>query len=987
VFHVYQQSGDYLVKLTAFNDSTSCSFSDSIWITARQPIASFSFSDNVCINSEVVFDASASVDVYSHCTNGYQWNFGDSSPLINTSADSVTHIFSEGGKYRVELTVYDENGCKHTVSDSIKVFEIHAGYSISPTQVCVPGNVSFYDFSYGDTTIVSWNFNFGDGNSSQFFPPSHWYTISANIELETSLQVTDALGCTDEVSYPVTLFYPQASIVASDSAFCTNTWINFHVEPGFPNVHWYFGDTTTSTQISPYHSYSDPGFYDVSVSVTDAAGCTDSITMTNFVEVFPRPEALFISEPPFDTLCVPVQVFFSDVSTVDTLVWRNWNISGGSGIADDSIIAWVFNYPGNYHVTLQVANSYGCYDSYTDSFLIIGPVMNFSINTDTLCYGGEIEFNIIDTFNVDGWILDFGDGYVDSSQNMVISHSYDPGFIPATGQVTATLFYWSDACEHTDSLIIPFYSEVIADYTIDNWSDSVICFGDEISLINNSQNSISWQWTLGNNYSQPGFNVNNYQYPFIGDFIISLVATSIDGCKDSIAKPVVVTGVYAELGVSADLICHEGLAFFTDNSSADAGIAIWHIDYDDGTSSNTYEASHYFSNPPSGSSGYYVELTVTGNLGCIDTDTGFIPFSNPVADFTASTTDPCLNDIVNFLANSSFINYYWEFGTGTSSSDISPDYEYSQTGVYTVSLIAENSLGCKDTVVYIDYITVHEFPVAGFSYLPVANPHCAPAEITFTDNSSCPDPYNISWDYPSGQSTDNPLEVSWENPGQYVMVLTVTSNFGCETSTSTTLIVEAPVADLIIDPTEFCLGDVVSFTIENPLDLVSWTLEFGDGDIHTNNSSYNVTHTYSTPAPNGQFEIVLNMFSPNCEASVSQNINLILPVASFEVPLKACVGDELEFNNLSEIANEYYWVFGDSSSSTDENPVHTYAQAGTYNVILSATYNPLGCSDAASKIITIYDPSLNLILPSDSFCLDQPVNFIVSSLFDIAGWE
>ncbi|MEA3446079.1 MAG: PKD domain-containing protein, partial [Bacteroidota bacterium] len=161
----------------------------------------------------------------------------------------------------------------------------------------------------------------------------------------------------------------------------------------------------------------------------------------------------------------------------------------------------------------------------------------------------------------------------------------------------------------------------------------------------------------------------------------------------------------------------------------------------------------------------------------------------------------------------------------------------------------------------------------------------------------------------------------------------------------------------------------------------------GDGDIHTNNSSYNVTHTYSTPAPNGQFEIVLNMFSPNCEASVSQNIDLILPVASFEVPLKACVGDELEFNNLSEIANEYYWVFGDSSSSTDENPVHTYSQSGTYNVILSATYNPLGCSDAASKIITIYDPGLNLILPTDSFCLDQPVNFIVSSLFDIAGWE
>ncbi|MCF8370306.1 MAG: PKD domain-containing protein [Bacteroidales bacterium] len=986
VAHVYQQSGNYLVKLSAYNNATSCTFSDSIWIYARHPLASFSFPDKVCAHVPVTFSGASSVDVYTHCTNGYQWVFGDNSPIMNTSDTSFQHTYHVGGKYKVELTVYDENACSHSVSDSIQVYEIHAQYDLSPSVICSPDSVFFTDHSYADTTLVSWDFEYGNGENDTIFPAWHFYSNPVSGMFITHLQVTDALGCTDYISHSFYLSHPHFSVIASDTALCLGDSVSFSTDPVFADISWDFGDGTSSTLPNPQHTYSTPGIYNVSAIGVDTFGCADTSSYSKSIEVFALPDAMFATSFTGDTLCVDQDMIFTIISDTATLSDWCW-VSPSTYIHYDTPwIGFSTLHPGDYGCSLTVTDINGCTDTYIDSFILIGPYLYFTTFTGIICQGEEAIFHINYPTDVDGWVVDFGDGNIDSSQNLIIHHTYDPNYYPASGSEFVYIYYWNDDCTVNTASQLVFRPKAVADFSLVNWSDSVICLDDAITLSNNSVNSTSWLWDMGVGPPLTGFNLNSFQYPTVGNYEISLIASSQYGCKDTATLPVLVTGVYPDLGINTQVICVNGLASFTDNSSADAGISSWYMLFGDGGSSNTFQNSHYYSNPPSGT-GYNIMLSITDNFGCTAYDTQFIPFNDPVANFTVSNADPCEMEIINFQSYSTFANYVWNLGTGPPQTTSNPEIFYPQSGLYTISLIAEDALGCKDTVEYTNYIHVHEIPVAGFSFTPNQNPQCAPATITFTDSSSCPDPYSIEWLYNSGPSSANPLDITWTTPGQFDVGLHVTSAFGCENSSSTIIEIEAPVAQLNIEPDEICWGDTVTFTISNPISLFSWEWDFGDGNTLANNPNFQVSHKYVTMPPSGQFEITLTLHSQNCESVITQYIDAFLPVSNFDVENPVCAGQPIQFTNTSQIANEFTWHFGDNSSSTNDNPQHTYTERGTYNAVLTAVYQPLGCTDARMEIITVYDPELTLQTPGDSICLGTPVSFGLSTLIDVNNWK
>jgi len=81
------------------------------------------------------------------------------------------------------------------------------------------------------------------------------------------------------------------------------------------------------------------------------------------------------------------------------------------------------------------------------------------------------------------------------------------------------------------------------------------------------------------------------------------------------------------------------------------------------------------------------------------------------------------------------------------------------------------------------------------------------------------------------------------------------------------------------------------------------------------------------------------------------------PFANFQYEVSEDNPLEVSFTNASENAESYKWDFGDGETSTDENPVHTYAEAGTYEVVLTAT-NADGVSTEASKTIELGMTSL-----------------------------
>lgn len=77
-----------------------------------------------------------------------------------------------------------------------------------------------------------------------------------------------------------------------------------------------------------------------------------------------------------------------------------------------------------------------------------------------------------------------------------------------------------------------------------------------------------------------------------------------------------------------------------------------------------------------------------------------------------------------------------------------------------------------------------------------------------------------------------------------------------------------------------------------------------------------------------------------------------LPVANFSHPSNACKLSSVSFTNLSTGATGYQWYFGDGGSSTQTNPIHSYANAGNYTITLIA-YNECHCADTFQSVINI----------------------------------
>ncbi len=89
------------------------------------------------------------------------------------------------------------------------------------------------------------------------------------------------------------------------------------------------------------------------------------------------------------------------------------------------------------------------------------------------------------------------------------------------------------------------------------------------------------------------------------------------------------------------------------------------------------------------------------------------------------------------------------------------------------------------------------------------------------------------------------------------------------------------------------------------------------------------------------------------------------PIASFQFEIDANDFLTVNFSNFSQNATSYAWDFGDSNTSTEESPSHTYAAAGDYTVELTAT-NASGTESLKTEMITITDPNSALTLLAGS---------------------
>ena len=231
----------------------------------------------------------------------YTWNFGDGK--YNYTANPI-HIFTENGEYNVTLTVRDNNNLEDTYILSIFVNKPPiASVTISSTTIMLGETITFdatdsYDLD-GDIDFYYWNFD--DGRTSNQMVKEHTYTNSGifNVSLKlidnlndisTTYYTIEVINSLPEIDFTITpdngntLTLFEFTDMSTDSDGEIEEWL------------WNFGDGNSSNEINPTHYFSFPGYYNITLVLTDDQNGVNQSTIRIYVENSPPNPDINIEE-------------------------------------------------------------------------------------------------------------------------------------------------------------------------------------------------------------------------------------------------------------------------------------------------------------------------------------------------------------------------------------------------------------------------------------------------------------------------------------------------------------------------------------------------------------------------------------------------------------------------------------------------------------------------------------------------------------------
>ncbi|MDD3493264.1 MAG: NosD domain-containing protein, partial [Candidatus Thermoplasmatota archaeon] len=239
-----------------------------------------------------------------------------------------------------------------------------ARFSVYPRQPFSGDQILFMDQSTdpnGDLDIVSWHWDFGDGNSSGQQHPQHAYEVSGTYTVSLTVEDRDGLQSTYTLTLAVANVPPTAHFTYAPAAPTTGQSIRFtdastDLDGDIVNWSWDFGDGGTSQARNATHTYQQPGIKTVVLTVTDDRGSTAIISrQIEVANARPTAQFFFVPEEPR----AGEAINFTDVSSDDGDV-VSWHWDFGDGTASDvQNPRHVYEEKGTYNVTLTVKDNHG----------------------------------------------------------------------------------------------------------------------------------------------------------------------------------------------------------------------------------------------------------------------------------------------------------------------------------------------------------------------------------------------------------------------------------------------------------------------------------------------------------------------------------------------------------------------------------------------------------------------------------------------------
>ena len=763
-------------------------------------------------------------------------------------------------------------------------------------------------------------------------------TLYISAGVNANFLATDTVGC-DGISVIFTN-------ISSPNAYNFRWYWNTPEPPAFTsgnpeipgkNESDQFYGTIGSNVIHTFENKNatEPKRYHVWLQV-DNGGCHDN--KDTIISVYPTPNASFVHNLDYGSVCPPTPVLFTNSST---------------GIANNLSTRYIWDYN----------------DGYRDTTTIAQPTIHHIFENRV---SSTPESHLVRMIAFNKYAIPGRDSLTCSSLPANWQIIVNP-------QVEARIAGPDEGCSPIEAW---FRSQSLGQPTSYSWD-----FGDG-SQSDTGSNPTHWY-------------VNNDNQGGPQDLAVTLIARNT-WCSDTVKRPFrLYPQPDANFTVDNLQGCQPFKVTFTNTSNNPDDGTIYLYDFRDGTAEShpdAREVTHVFNNVGGVDLSMTPVMTATKNWNGLKCTSE--PFSQVItiypylkAKFEMEDSIGCSPLAVRFRNGSlGYDSYEYIFGdgatyTGHANTGILYTHIYQTDNMYQnkefeVTLTAKFGQ-CEETQT--KKIFVYSTPSADFrpgSPYPADFPFPTPPIdivnlIPQPDRDSLTYRWNVKeqmLNYDRIFSTDeSPTPLEFDDWGYYDITQHVTSpNSVCSDSKTITIhLVPPPPVARFEDVTPICTPDTIEF-VNNSLYGRYYKWEFGDGSY---SNEKNPKHVF---LEGGDYDVILTVIGDEIkESTITKTVKVHpLPQAGFDIqPNFLWVGQPLHTFNYTNNSTSYgqpydiwyRWNWGDGSpEDTDEKPTHMYRKAGVYDITLTVgTYTNPECSTSKTKYSAVtLENSGDIILPN-----------------------